>query len=110
MDRNVLEELLEALESRQDAEERRREERYNALIERVGLALSTVPAPTAAPAIFCLDRDTVDSCPSEQPTLTSLSSNTTTTISPGTQTSETADPNGPPCLPSMETKVGPQLG
>ncbi|MGH0160616.1 UNVERIFIED_CONTAM: hypothetical protein FKN15_039498 [Acipenser sinensis] len=51
MDRNTLAELLEALESRRDAEERRREERYTALIERVGLALSTGPAPTAAPAI-----------------------------------------------------------
>ncbi|MGH0191449.1 UNVERIFIED_CONTAM: hypothetical protein FKN15_062042 [Acipenser sinensis] len=51
MDRNALTELLEALESRRDAEERRREERYTALIERVGLALSTVPAPTAAPAM-----------------------------------------------------------
>ncbi|MGH0166014.1 UNVERIFIED_CONTAM: hypothetical protein FKN15_049976 [Acipenser sinensis] len=48
---------------------------------------------------FCPDWDTVSSCPSEQPTLTSLSSNTT--ISPGTQSS---NPNGPPCLPSMETK------
>ncbi|MGH0119815.1 UNVERIFIED_CONTAM: hypothetical protein FKN15_000899 [Acipenser sinensis] len=34
MDRNALTELLEALESRRDAEERRREERYTALIER----------------------------------------------------------------------------
>ncbi|MGH0159360.1 UNVERIFIED_CONTAM: hypothetical protein FKN15_037322 [Acipenser sinensis] len=77
MDRNALAVLLEALESRRDAEERRREECYTVLIER--------------------------------PTLISLSSNTTTTISPMTQTSETADPNGPPCLPTMETKVGPQL-
>ncbi|MGH0127304.1 UNVERIFIED_CONTAM: hypothetical protein FKN15_030799 [Acipenser sinensis] len=35
MDRNALAELLQALESRRDAEERRREERYTALIERV---------------------------------------------------------------------------
>ncbi|MGH0176639.1 UNVERIFIED_CONTAM: hypothetical protein FKN15_073138 [Acipenser sinensis] len=35
MDRNALTELLEALESRRDAEERRREERYTALIERL---------------------------------------------------------------------------
>ncbi|MGH0130611.1 UNVERIFIED_CONTAM: hypothetical protein FKN15_014548 [Acipenser sinensis] len=34
MDRNALAELLQALESRRDAEERRREERYTALIER----------------------------------------------------------------------------
>ncbi|MGH0156666.1 UNVERIFIED_CONTAM: hypothetical protein FKN15_031853 [Acipenser sinensis] len=34
MDRNALVELLQALESRRDAEERRREERYTALIER----------------------------------------------------------------------------
>ncbi|MGH0124724.1 UNVERIFIED_CONTAM: hypothetical protein FKN15_013043 [Acipenser sinensis] len=39
MDRNTLAELLQALESRRDAEERRREERYTALIER------TVKAP-----------------------------------------------------------------
>ncbi|MGH0159651.1 UNVERIFIED_CONTAM: hypothetical protein FKN15_037717 [Acipenser sinensis] len=32
MDRNALAELLEALESRRDAEERRREERYTTLI------------------------------------------------------------------------------
>ncbi|MGH0140555.1 UNVERIFIED_CONTAM: hypothetical protein FKN15_023223 [Acipenser sinensis] len=36
MDRNALAELLQALESRRDAEERRREERYTALIERRG--------------------------------------------------------------------------
>ncbi|MGH0166610.1 UNVERIFIED_CONTAM: hypothetical protein FKN15_051350 [Acipenser sinensis] len=36
MDRNALAELLQALESRRVAEERRREERYTALIERVG--------------------------------------------------------------------------
>ncbi|MGH0133823.1 UNVERIFIED_CONTAM: hypothetical protein FKN15_008539 [Acipenser sinensis] len=35
MDRNALAELLQALESRRDAEERRREERYTALIERI---------------------------------------------------------------------------
>ncbi|MGH0121654.1 UNVERIFIED_CONTAM: hypothetical protein FKN15_064323 [Acipenser sinensis] len=35
MDHNTLAELLEALESRRDTEERRREERYTALIERV---------------------------------------------------------------------------
>ncbi|MGH0139380.1 UNVERIFIED_CONTAM: hypothetical protein FKN15_069397 [Acipenser sinensis] len=37
MDRNALAELLQALESRRDAEERRREERYTALIERSSL-------------------------------------------------------------------------
>ncbi|MGH0135516.1 UNVERIFIED_CONTAM: hypothetical protein FKN15_062177 [Acipenser sinensis] len=37
MDRNALAELLQALESRRDAEERRREERYTALIERAGI-------------------------------------------------------------------------
>ncbi|MGH0157293.1 UNVERIFIED_CONTAM: hypothetical protein FKN15_054958 [Acipenser sinensis] len=50
-DRNALAELLEALDSRQDTEERRREERYTALIERVGLALSTAPAPTGTPVM-----------------------------------------------------------
>ncbi|MGH0135045.1 UNVERIFIED_CONTAM: hypothetical protein FKN15_056483 [Acipenser sinensis] len=39
MDRNALAELLQVLEGRRDAEERRREERYTALIER------TVKAP-----------------------------------------------------------------
>ncbi|MGH0130645.1 UNVERIFIED_CONTAM: hypothetical protein FKN15_045260 [Acipenser sinensis] len=39
MDRNALAELLQALESRRDAEERRREERYTALIERTVKAL-----------------------------------------------------------------------
>ncbi|MGH0172135.1 UNVERIFIED_CONTAM: hypothetical protein FKN15_062684 [Acipenser sinensis] len=39
MDRNALAELLQALESRRDAEERRREERYTALIERAGSRL-----------------------------------------------------------------------
>ncbi|MGH0121694.1 UNVERIFIED_CONTAM: hypothetical protein FKN15_076290 [Acipenser sinensis] len=34
MNRNALAELLQALESRRDVEERRREERYTALIER----------------------------------------------------------------------------
>ncbi|MGH0138423.1 UNVERIFIED_CONTAM: hypothetical protein FKN15_041094 [Acipenser sinensis] len=38
MDRNAQAELLEALDSRRDAEERKREERYTALIEKVGLA------------------------------------------------------------------------
>ncbi|MGH0115216.1 UNVERIFIED_CONTAM: hypothetical protein FKN15_070736 [Acipenser sinensis] len=37
MDRNALAELLQALESRRDAEERRREERYTALIERTNI-------------------------------------------------------------------------
>ncbi|MGH0116526.1 UNVERIFIED_CONTAM: hypothetical protein FKN15_009659 [Acipenser sinensis] len=40
MDRNALAELLQALESRRDAEERRREERYTALIERVNASPS----------------------------------------------------------------------
>ncbi|MGH0134969.1 UNVERIFIED_CONTAM: hypothetical protein FKN15_020245 [Acipenser sinensis] len=44
MDRNALAELLQALESRRDAEERRREERYTALIERHGQMLSSLPA------------------------------------------------------------------
>ncbi|MGH0142438.1 UNVERIFIED_CONTAM: hypothetical protein FKN15_021208 [Acipenser sinensis] len=45
MDRNALAELLQALESRRDAEERRREERYTALIERaVGMV---APPPQA---------------------------------------------------------------
>ncbi|MGH0159047.1 UNVERIFIED_CONTAM: hypothetical protein FKN15_038810 [Acipenser sinensis] len=39
MDRNALAELLQALESRRDAEERRREERYTALIERTTNAI-----------------------------------------------------------------------
>ncbi|MGH0121778.1 UNVERIFIED_CONTAM: hypothetical protein FKN15_075526 [Acipenser sinensis] len=49
MDRNALAELLQALESRRDAEERRREERYTALIERVGLAVAAATAPTTTP-------------------------------------------------------------
>ncbi|MGH0131213.1 UNVERIFIED_CONTAM: hypothetical protein FKN15_001965 [Acipenser sinensis] len=43
MDRNALAELLQALESRRDAEERRREERYTALIERVLARTSPFP-------------------------------------------------------------------
>ncbi|MGH0126934.1 UNVERIFIED_CONTAM: hypothetical protein FKN15_029991 [Acipenser sinensis] len=55
MDRNALAELLQALESRRDAEERRREERYTALIEREALAWHfqrlerTIPPLTADP-------------------------------------------------------------
>ncbi|MGH0127607.1 UNVERIFIED_CONTAM: hypothetical protein FKN15_057683 [Acipenser sinensis] len=46
MDRNALAELLQALESRRDAEERRREERYTALIERrLSFALTDVGTP-----------------------------------------------------------------
>ncbi|XP_033866486.2 carbohydrate sulfotransferase 10-like [Acipenser ruthenus] len=41
MDRNALVELLEALDSRWDTEERRREERYTALIERGWQAVHT---------------------------------------------------------------------
>ncbi|MGH0128426.1 UNVERIFIED_CONTAM: hypothetical protein FKN15_044306 [Acipenser sinensis] len=52
MDRNTLAELLEALDSRWDAEERRREQHYTAVIERVGLAFSTAPAPTGTPAML----------------------------------------------------------
>ncbi|MGH0132985.1 UNVERIFIED_CONTAM: hypothetical protein FKN15_052805 [Acipenser sinensis] len=44
MDRNALAELLQALESRRDAEERRREERYTALIERSPKSRLAVPA------------------------------------------------------------------
>ncbi|MGH0122807.1 UNVERIFIED_CONTAM: hypothetical protein FKN15_003294 [Acipenser sinensis] len=51
MDRNALAELLQALESRRDAEERRREERYTALIERVGLAVAAATTPTTTPLI-----------------------------------------------------------
>ncbi|MGH0153241.1 UNVERIFIED_CONTAM: hypothetical protein FKN15_024795 [Acipenser sinensis] len=51
MDRHALAELLDALDSRQDTEERRREECYTALIERVGLALSTALDPTGTPAM-----------------------------------------------------------
>ncbi|MGH0146681.1 UNVERIFIED_CONTAM: hypothetical protein FKN15_039624 [Acipenser sinensis] len=43
MDRNALAELLQALESRRDAEERRREERYTALIEREGSLSQELP-------------------------------------------------------------------
>ncbi|MGH0160019.1 UNVERIFIED_CONTAM: hypothetical protein FKN15_041156 [Acipenser sinensis] len=50
MDRNALAELLQALESRRDAEERRREERYTALIERVGLAVAAATTPTTTPS------------------------------------------------------------
>ncbi|MGH0149997.1 UNVERIFIED_CONTAM: hypothetical protein FKN15_044529 [Acipenser sinensis] len=52
MDRNALAELLQALESRRDAEERRREERYTALIERVGLAVAAATTPTTTPSAF----------------------------------------------------------
>ncbi|MGH0133536.1 UNVERIFIED_CONTAM: hypothetical protein FKN15_035315 [Acipenser sinensis] len=46
MDRNALAELLQALESRRDAEERRREERYTALIERTAPSyLQTLISP-----------------------------------------------------------------
>ncbi|XP_058865597.1 uncharacterized protein LOC131707274 isoform X2 [Acipenser ruthenus] len=51
MDRDALAELLQALESRRDAEERRREERYTALIERVGLAVAAVTTPTTTPVM-----------------------------------------------------------
>ncbi|XP_041095691.1 olfactory receptor 142-like [Polyodon spathula] len=49
-------------------------------------------------------------CPSQSRTSPSLSSNTTIILVPGTKTSQTADSVGPPCLPLMETEVGPQLG
>ena len=39
MDYATLSALLEQLDSRREVEERRREERYTALIERVGLAI-----------------------------------------------------------------------
>ncbi|MGH0130428.1 UNVERIFIED_CONTAM: hypothetical protein FKN15_042420 [Acipenser sinensis] len=52
MDRNALAELLQALESRRDAEERRREERYTALIERVGLAMAAATTPTTTPFVL----------------------------------------------------------
>ncbi|MGH0133999.1 UNVERIFIED_CONTAM: hypothetical protein FKN15_065375 [Acipenser sinensis] len=52
MDRNALAELLQALESRRDAEERRREERYTALIERVGLAVAAATTPTTTPLMM----------------------------------------------------------
>ncbi|MBN3271208.1 YETS2 protein, partial [Polyodon spathula] len=42
MDRDALAELLQALETRRDAEERRREERYTALIERIGILFQPV--------------------------------------------------------------------
>ncbi|MGH0169625.1 UNVERIFIED_CONTAM: hypothetical protein FKN15_057248 [Acipenser sinensis] len=60
MDRNALAELLQALESRRDAEERRREERYTALIERL-LGLpgmfwndSQIALITVAPAVVLI--------------------------------------------------------
>ncbi|MGH0144124.1 UNVERIFIED_CONTAM: hypothetical protein FKN15_069161 [Acipenser sinensis] len=52
MDRNALAELLQALESRRDAEERRREERYTALIERFRgeeVHITAYPKPSTAP-------------------------------------------------------------
>ncbi|MGH0128334.1 UNVERIFIED_CONTAM: hypothetical protein FKN15_055760 [Acipenser sinensis] len=60
MDRNALAELLQALESRRDAEERRREERYTALIERICVAdgdkaslldAPIIPGHTFGPAV-----------------------------------------------------------
>ncbi|MGH0119185.1 UNVERIFIED_CONTAM: hypothetical protein FKN15_013280 [Acipenser sinensis] len=47
MDRNALAELLQALESRRDAEERRREERYTALIERLLYLTIAIVVPHA---------------------------------------------------------------
>ncbi|MGH0124087.1 UNVERIFIED_CONTAM: hypothetical protein FKN15_023644 [Acipenser sinensis] len=58
MDRNALAELLQALESRRDAEERRREERYTALIERVGLAVAAATTPTTTPRFHNHNRGT----------------------------------------------------
>ncbi|MGH0143006.1 UNVERIFIED_CONTAM: hypothetical protein FKN15_037426 [Acipenser sinensis] len=48
MDRNALAELLQALESRRDAEERRREERYTALIERAAEGVTFIGPDTHA--------------------------------------------------------------
>ncbi|MGH0143399.1 UNVERIFIED_CONTAM: hypothetical protein FKN15_000266 [Acipenser sinensis] len=56
MDRNALAELLQALESRRDAEERRREERYTALIERLIMQefeLGQTPAGLAFVLVAC---------------------------------------------------------
>ncbi|MGH0155699.1 UNVERIFIED_CONTAM: hypothetical protein FKN15_029021 [Acipenser sinensis] len=63
MDRNALAELLQALESRRDAEERRREERYTALIERVGLAVAAATTPTTTPMLGAIDRTHVPLTP-----------------------------------------------
>ncbi|MGH0186180.1 UNVERIFIED_CONTAM: hypothetical protein FKN15_020490 [Acipenser sinensis] len=52
MDRNALAELLQALESRRDAEERRREERYTALIERV---MKIVPGTITMKKVVALE-------------------------------------------------------
>ncbi|MGH0172362.1 UNVERIFIED_CONTAM: hypothetical protein FKN15_002661 [Acipenser sinensis] len=52
MDRNALAELLQALESRRDAEERRREERYTALIERHFLVVISKQRITAPPVFL----------------------------------------------------------
>ncbi|MGH0188391.1 UNVERIFIED_CONTAM: hypothetical protein FKN15_029511 [Acipenser sinensis] len=59
MDRNALAELLQALESRRDAEERRREERYTALIERRKPVLTCVRVYTSRGSLSC----PVLSCP-----------------------------------------------
>ncbi|MGH0167841.1 UNVERIFIED_CONTAM: hypothetical protein FKN15_004279 [Acipenser sinensis] len=84
MDYAALSALLEQLDSRHEAEERRREE-----------------SP---------DRATHPYDPTEpQLTNPSLCTSTTTTGT-GSTTSQTAGPDGQPCLPSMETKVDPQLG
>ncbi|MGH0185648.1 UNVERIFIED_CONTAM: hypothetical protein FKN15_018614 [Acipenser sinensis] len=56
MDRNALAELLQALESRRDAEERRREERYTALIERTPIKLNCPLEDCPARNIARLDR------------------------------------------------------
>ncbi|RXM29184.1 hypothetical protein EOD39_2363 [Acipenser ruthenus] len=64
MNRAALSALLEALDNRQESTERRREERYMALIERVGLAIQpTVPtapvmtAPKARPEKMTAEDD-----------------------------------------------------
>ncbi|MGH0164058.1 UNVERIFIED_CONTAM: hypothetical protein FKN15_048626 [Acipenser sinensis] len=55
MDRNALAELLQALESRRDAEERRREERYTALIERPTAFFHTADSPCNNPRATALE-------------------------------------------------------
>ncbi|MGH0147154.1 UNVERIFIED_CONTAM: hypothetical protein FKN15_034773 [Acipenser sinensis] len=54
MDRNALAELLQALESRRDAEERRREERYTALIERLIQGFNILSVSYVVPCIIGL--------------------------------------------------------
>ncbi|MGH0154279.1 UNVERIFIED_CONTAM: hypothetical protein FKN15_060298 [Acipenser sinensis] len=67
MDRNALAELLQALESRRDAEERRREERYTALIERTWKTIKNTLC-TGIPFVYLLLLHRITATPMPVPT------------------------------------------